>query len=416
MTLFYVPLEGYKERYTMQWSAPVTGWLERRWRQAKVPYVRIDPPWATAGNGRPQVIKTGAVVDGVGRSTFCFHQIADLLQRAERGDIKSSDVILFDDFWTPGFEALPYAFHLLGVKPRMYAFLHAQSVDEFDFTHPMRGWMRYFERGIGTVLDGVLTSCPTLKDLIVYGGIAPAEKVHVTGHPFCSEEVMERMPKWYQTGSPQGDMRNKSGRDNTVIWSSRWDKEKDPLFFLAVIDNLLGQGVDATFKVCTSAPALKSNRTGLLSALNSTRCKYPGKVLILEGLTKEAYYEELCKAKIQFNCALQDFVPITLQEASVAGCYPLYPYFRAMPETFRGELKYLYGHKDVSHAANLIEDVLNSDDLWTREELEKRAWIHKRFDVSWLRMLKAMNVDVPPMPHDPIADKYLKEDPFASRA
>lgn len=410
--LYYVPLEGYKERYTMQWSAPVTGWLERRWRQAKVPYKRIDPET----NMVPKPIKTGAVVDGVGRSVFCFEQVRMLLELSEQGRITSSDTILFDDFWTPGFEALPYAFHLLGVRPRMYAFLHAQSVDEFDFTHPMRAWMRYFEKGIGTVLDGILTSCPTLKDLIVYGGIAPAEKVHVTGHPFCSEEVMERMPKWYRSGSPQGDFRNKSGRDNTVIWSSRWDAEKDPLFFLAVIDEVLRRGVAATFKVCTSAPTLKSNNSGLVAALGECQKRHPGKVFLLPNLSKEAYYEELCKAKVQFNCALQDFVPITLQEASVAGCVPVYPYFRAMPETFRRQTQFMYGHKDVLHAADMIEDVLHRDDLWTKEALENRAWIHRRFDYSWVRMLQAMNVDVPAMPFDPVMDKYLREDPFSPKS
>jgi len=40
--LYYCPLETYKERYTMQWAAPKTGWLERNWIAHKIPYTRID--------------------------------------------------------------------------------------------------------------------------------------------------------------------------------------------------------------------------------------------------------------------------------------------------------------------------------------------------------------------------------------
>jgi glycosyltransferase involved in cell wall biosynthesis len=414
--LWYLPLEGYKERYTMQWSAPETGWLERRWKQAGVEYTRIDPLKTAFGGQHPvQSIKVGSVVDGVARSRFCFSQVTELLERAELGQIKDSDVVYLDDFWTPGVEALPYAFHLLGVRPRVYAFLHAQSVDEFDFTHPMRSWMRHFEKGIGEFLDGILTSCPTLKDLIVHGGIAPKEKVHVTGHPFCSEEVMERMPMWFRKGAPQGDMRNRSGRDNVVVWSSRWDAEKDPEFFLKVVHECLRRKLDVVFKVLTSSPALKSNQSGLLAALTNARVAANGRLHVFEGLSKEAYYDHLCRSKVQFNCALQDFVPITLQEASVAGCYPIYPYFRAMPETFQGNTKFMYVHQDVTHAADMIEEVIKRDDLWSPEARENRAWIHRRFDVSWVRMLNAMGVETN-LALDPIEGKYLSDDPFARRA
>ena len=407
--LYYVPLESYKERYTCQWAAPETGWLERNWRKVKLPYTRIE-----GGAMNYRNITTGAVVDAVGRSEFCFNQINALLNLAEKGQITNSDVVYLDDFWTPGIEALPYAFHLLGVRPRVYAFLHAQSVDEFDFTHPMRQWMRHFEKGIGEFLDGILTSCPTLKDLVVYGGIAPASKVHVTGHPFNSQEVMSRMPTWYRLGSSQSDMRNRSGRDPVVVWSSRWDAEKDPRFFLAVIDELLGvRKVDVTFKVCTSARQLKSNDSRLLTALAECAARHGGhRVQLHANLSKEQYYSHLCSAKIQFNCALQDFVPITLQEASVAGCYPIYPYFRAMPETFQGRTEFMYGHKDVKHAADMIEDVLARDDLWTKEAIEARSWIHRRLDVSWIRMLKAMGIDHE-IPVTPAENKYLLADPFA---
>ena len=36
--------------------------------------------------------------------------------------------------------------------------------------------------------------------------------------------------------------------------------------------------------------------------------------------------------------------------------------------------------------------VVGRDNLWRHEHLAAREWIHKRFDYSWIRMLKAMRV------------------------
>jgi hypothetical protein len=427
--LYYVPLESYKERYTMQWSAPETGWLERNWRKYGVEYMRIEGLFFvpdTAIWAPPNTIKTGMVLDAVGRSRFCFNQISALLGLAEVGAIKDTDVIFFDDFWTPGIEALPYAFTMLGVKPRTYAFLHAQSVDEYDFTHPMRSWMRHFEKGIGEWLTGIFTSCPTLKDLIVQGGIAPAHKVQATGHPFCSEEVIERMPAVYRmmiTGKDVNgkEFKNSAGepislpRKNQIVWSSRWDWEKDPLFFLRVVDEVLAHydcPKDTKFVVCTSAKQLRSNDSHLIDAARTAEIEHPGRFEVKENLSKEEYYAVLCESKIQFNCALQDFVPITLQEASVAGCWPVYPYFRAMPESLLWDSRFLYVHKDEEDATRKILHVLNrEDDLWSPANIRERSWIHSRFDVAWLRMVRVMGLSWYNVPTDTMF--AAQKDPFA---
>jgi len=363
----------------MQWSAPKTGWLERNWIKAKVPYIRID---ATPNTDAPiqNTIQSGCVLDATGRSIYCFSQITALLHLVKMGQIHDDDVIYFDDFWHPGIEALPYAFHLLNVHPKMYAFLHAQSVDEYDFTYPMRDWMRHFEKGIAACLDGIFVCGPYLQGLVGNGGIAKREKVFVTGHPFCSEEVKERMPSVLPTK-----------RENHVIFSSRWDSEKNPKFFLAVAKKVIQKFPAAKFIVCSSAPKLRSNDPSNLEALQKARKEFPHNILLKENLTKEEYYNELCQAKIQMNTANQDFVAITLLEASVAGCYPVYPYFRSFPETLRYDSDYMYNHLDLTDAVIKVLSVLRRDDLWTKEQIKGRAWIHERFDTAWRRQLNVMN-------------------------
>lgn len=388
--LFYVPLESLKERYTMQWSAPKTGWLERRWIEAGIEYTRIDGE-ATVRD----FIGKGVVLDAVSRSEFCFSQITKLLKLADEGKLTSDDVIYIDDFWTPGVEALPYLFDQIGIKPKIFAYLHAQSVDEFDFTHKMRHWMRPIETGYGIIYDGIFVASPFLKDLVVFGGIAPAEKVHLTGHPFNSEEVTERMPFTAEDG-PWSMV-----RENKVVFSSRFDAEKDPVFFCDVIDHVQKkQPGKVRFVICTSSKELRSNIPAALWRLEESKKRNPDNVTVLEGLTKEEYYRELATAKIQFNCADQDFVPITLQEASVAGAWPLYPYFRSFPETFRWDYRFMYGKRDVEEASKKIISVILRKDLWTKPAIQERSWLHNRYDKSWERQAQHMGL-LPGTPIEP---------------
>lgn len=406
MTLIYVPLESYKERYSCQLSAPKVGWYERNWIKAGVEYKRIEPSFHNPNNQINAQISFGQVLDAKYRCRYAMSQIDHMLcflnlpKECKSEEIKDSDVILFDDFFHPGIESLPYVFHQLRKRPRMYAYCWAQSVDEFDFTYEMRDWMRHFERGIGKILDGIFVANTLLKDKLIEHGIAPANQIHVVGLPFDSEEVMSRMPAWRRALShnPTGvDPACIPRRENRVVFSSRWDKEKDPGFFLKVMAALWDRNKIPDLKavICTSAKELRSNDQDLLGRLNSFRKVYPH-IEVKTNLTKEEYYAELCRSKIQFNCADQDFVSFTLLEASVAGCVPVYPYFRSFPETFtrKGQVnhQYMYQKGDVHDAVNKLELVMNVPSLWSPEVIEDRSWIHKRMDLTWFRMLRKMGV------------------------
>lgn len=410
--LFYMPLEGYKERYTHQWSAPRTGWLERRWRDLGINYVRVEGRYAGPGE-----IKLGCVVDGIGRSRYCFSQIDMLLSMVTNRMVTNESVIYFDDFWHPGIEALPYAFHLLGIKPKIYCFLHAQSVDCFDFTAPMEQWIRPFEKAIFNMVDGVFVCCPMLREL-VYDGLQnpfirmPSKqggKIHVTGHPFASDEVFERMPPWYQNAINHPKLDPLQPRKNQVVWSSRWDEEKNPGFFLNVCLKVWELAPDTKFIICTSAVKLRSNNPHMLEEARAFEHTHRGRFEIREGLSKEEYYAILCESKVQFNCARQDWVAITLLEAIVAGCFPIYGHYRSFPETFLHSATYTFAYMDdfltlnqeVEGAAAKIVEILGRDDLWTLDAIEGRSWIADRFSQAATVQLKIMGFDVPNVDYDP---------------
>lgn len=369
--LYYCPLESYPDRYSSQLSAPETGWHERNWRKAGVDYIRLDNLYegdmtdSTAFNFAKRFQQSVTQVEAI------IHRLQGPLQP------KPTDVVLFDEFWSPGIEMIPFA---LGERrPRLYATLWAQSVDEYDFTYNMRHWLRHFEKGIATILDGIFVATPLLKKLVVRELGVPRDKVHAVGHPFSSEEVKSRM----DFSKP---------REDKVIFSSRWDWEKRPAFFLKVVEEVLERNPGIQFVITTSQKKLRSNMARGLDALHESMKKYPNNLILKEGLTKEEYYQELTTAKIIFNCALQDWISYGLLEGACAGCYPVYPNFRSFKEVFHGAPQYLYDPTSPLAAANRICELIRQHRFWEPDSITIRQWVHDRFDTTWLRMLDVMGV------------------------
>lgn len=364
--IIYFPLEPLKERYTWQMSAKETGWIERNWIQAGIPYLRIE------GEALRDTIKNGSVLDANGRGYWATSQIKAFLKLLDDGEITTDDVLFFDDFWHPGISALPYSFHILGIKPKMFAFCYAQSVDQFDFTYPMRHWMRHFEIGIGKILDGIFVTSTALKDLLVYAGIGTKETVHVTGLLYNSGEVETHFPKKLPV------------KKNQVIYVSRWDSEKRPEFFLSVVNKVMSVRSDINFVISTSFEKLRSNDQEMLQLLTYCLKKFPKNLELRENQTKEQYYLNLLESKVQINTADQDWVSWTLLEATNCGCFPLYPNYLSFPEALSFNNEYLYQKGNVLDAAEKLMEAVDKD------VNPSYAWVYRRFNEAWSRAYSIM--------------------------
>jgi hypothetical protein len=85
--LFYMGLEPYKARYTLQlqeWNRVV---FDRR----GIDYVIV--PGETLGND--QAIVTGQVLDAHGRSYFGMSQLMNLVRMMKTGEVTNEDVVYF---------------------------------------------------------------------------------------------------------------------------------------------------------------------------------------------------------------------------------------------------------------------------------------------------------------------------------
>jgi len=340
--VFYFGLEPLKARYTYQ--------LSKEWMPATFqPYVDAGKLNFIDVEGvfdPDQQIKVGAVLDAVGRGKFAMSQCSNFLDMINNDMVHDGDTIFLQDYWHPGIESILYALDLYGISVEIYAMLHAQSVDEYDFTYPMRHWMRGFELGLDKRMTGIFVGSTIHKQQLRQAGFeAP---IHVVSLPIHKELTEAKLKDIVIDRKPCN-----------VIYSSRLDKEKNPFFMLAVAEQFLKELPAAEWHVTTSGKEFKSMMPGVIDAMEELAIRQP-RFKLLKNLTKQEYYSELASARIQFNCALQDYVSWTVLEATTFGCDLVYPNFRSFPEFIPPNR--LYTAFNVSSAVIRLQEVMTKHD------------------------------------------------------
>jgi glycosyltransferase involved in cell wall biosynthesis len=277
-------------------------------------------------------------------------QCQNFLQRIYNDEVKSGDIIFLQDYWTPGLDSIWYALDLYGIDVKVYAMLHAQSVDEYDFTYPMASWMRHYELGLDKRMSGIFVGSTIHKEQLRAAGFTAP--IHVVSLPIHKEATLNKLPN-YSDALAHGLIEKK----NVVVFSSRLDKEKNPFFMLEVAEHFLSENESFEWHVTTSGKEFRSMLPGVIDAMHALANKQP-RFKLLSGLTKEEYYTELATCRIQFNTSLQDYVSWTVIEATAFGADIVYPNFRSFPEFI--EASRLYIPFNVESALQVMKTVLDA--------------------------------------------------------
>ena len=334
--LYYMGLESYKARYTLQ----LTEWNRRVFekRGLTVSYV----PGLTLDNS--QKIVVGQVLDAHGRSYFAMSQMMNLVRLMQQGEITSEDVVYFEDMFQPGFESLGYIINQVPqeMRPRIFVRCLAQAIDPDDFVHVwgMGKWMMDYERMVNdivTISGGAVLA--TNEEMVMHMKVAgwTAPIYNISGLAFGKSEVRERIA---------GELKPFTQRTRRVGFAARWDQEKQPDFFMDLIEeyhrrmNFVYNDWPAVEFAVFSGAKLKSNNSSYME--RTRRLQAEGKLTIYEDLEKNEYYNLLNDSRVLFNCALQDWVSNTVSEADTLGCNVLYPAYRSFPETFANDHERLY--------------------------------------------------------------------------
>jgi glycosyltransferase involved in cell wall biosynthesis len=325
--LFYMGLESYEARYTLQ----LTEWNRRVFDRRGLDVVYVP------GNAidNTKAISVGQVLDAHGRSYFSMSQMMNLVQMMRSGEVTGEDVVYFEDMFQPGIESLPYIMDQIPTEQRPQVFVRclAQSIDPDDFVHVwgMEKWMGLYEKMVNEFATGVLaTNEEMVAHMRIAGWTAPI--YNISGLAFGKEEVLERI-------GGAVNIRPFAERKRRVVFAARFDQEKQPGFFMDLAERFLKTNSDVTFAILQGGP-LRSNNPDYVK--RAREMAEAGTLEIYENLNKNEYYNLLNDSRVLFNCALQDWVSNTVSEADTLGCNVLYPAYRSFPETFANDLDRLY--------------------------------------------------------------------------
>jgi len=343
-TLYHIGLESYKARYTYQ----LQQWYEAVFKRRNIDYHIVEGETLDD----TKAIVTGQVLDAHGRSYYSMTQLAQLVKLMKQGKLNNEDVILFEDMFTPGIESVPYILNQVDPvhRPRVFVRCLAQSIDPDDFVHVwgMSTWMGHYEKMVDSWVDGVLA---TNEEMVMHMKIAgwKAPLYNISGLAFGKAEVQSRVDS----------IKPFNERKKRVVFSARWDQEKNPDFYMDLSDAWFNRHPESTveFAVC-SGSTLKSNNDSYMARTRSYQQR--GLLTIHENLEKNDYYNIVNDSRVVFNCALQDWVSNTVSEADALGCNVLYPAYRSFPETFANDYTRLYVPWSIEDALNKLEPLLDS--------------------------------------------------------
>ena len=342
MKIFYMGLEPYEGRYTLQ----LQDWTERVFKKRGIDYVIV--PGTTIDDSK--AISVGQVLDAHGRSYFGMSQIMNLVQMMRNGEVTNKDIVFFEDMFQPGMESLPYILNQVDEKhrPAIYLRCLAQSIDPDDFVHVwgMSKWMSMYEQMCNEIPN--VTILATNEEMVAHMRIAnwKAPIYNISGLSFGKEEVQSRVP----------NRKPFLERSERVVFGARWDQEKQPQFFMDLLVEFKRKHPEVDFTICSGGP-LRSNNSFYVD--EARHLEKQGLITIRENLEKNEYYKILADSRVLFNCALQDWVSNTVSEADALGTNVLYPAYRSFPETFANDHTRMYIPWSIEDATAKLETLLS---------------------------------------------------------
>jgi len=344
--LFYMGLESYEARYTLQ----LQDWNERVFGKRDIDYEIITGEELD----NSKAIVTGSVLDAHGRTYYSLSQTMSLIQKMKNGEITSDDVIFYEDMFTPGLECLPYIMDQSPkeFRPKVYLRFLAQTTDPDDFLirEGMFNWMRKYEEMVDEFVDGIMVASEEFVAHLRTAGLK--SPIYVTGLPYGKEEVRGRI----DSNIPLHQ------RANRVGFAARWDDEKQPHFYMDLAEAYYKIDPTVEFAIFCGHPELKSNDPEYVERAMALQNGDYANFKVYTGLKKDDYYNLLADSKVLFNCALQDWVSNTVSEADTFGTLTLYPAYRSFPEVFANNGKHLYVPWSLDDAIGKLTDMFEAID------------------------------------------------------
>jgi hypothetical protein len=246
--------------------------------------------------------------------------------------------------------------------------------------------MAQYEAMVNSFVTGVLaTNEEMVAHMKIAGWTAPI--YNISGLAFGKAEVRSRIPESLGIYPFQQ-------RQRRVLFSARWDQEKQPNFFMDLIEAWYQRYPTAwnrtRFAVCSGAK-LRSNNSSYMERTRKLHAE--GKLEIYDDLEKNQYYNIVNQSRVVFNCALQDWVSNTVSEADALECNVLYPAYRSFPEAFANDHERMYVPWSIEDAMNKLEKLVEAPHKnigkisdWNDKTIDRICDVLEGKGEQWLRM------------------------------
>jgi glycosyltransferase involved in cell wall biosynthesis len=120
-----------------------------------------------------------------------------------------------------------------------------------------------------------------------------------------------------------------------IVWPHRWEHDKDPETFFAVVGGLAAEGLD--FEVAVAGKPYAETA----EAFESAGAALGGRLVHLgEPESREDYARLLASSDVAVSTAVNEFFGLAMIEAAYAGCFPLVPDRLAYPELYPAGMRY----------------------------------------------------------------------------
>jgi glycosyltransferase involved in cell wall biosynthesis len=104
-----------------------------------------------------------------------------------------------------------------------------------------------------------------------------------------------------------------------LLWNHRWEHDKDPVSFLAAVDDLAEAGLD--FEVVVAG----ENFRQYPAEFETAALRHPERIVHMGHLPVGDYRRHLLEADVVVSTALHEFFGVAVVEAVAAGCLPVLP-------------------------------------------------------------------------------------------
>jgi hypothetical protein len=206
---------------------------------------------------------------------------------------------------------------------------------------------------------------------------------NISGLAFGKDEVLERI-------GGVSNVKPFAERPRRVAFAARFDQEKQPGFFMDLIDMYAQLTTEPCEFAIMSGGPLRSNNPEYVA--RARQMQQQGRLVIYENLSKNDYYALLNDTRVLFNCALQDWVSNTVSEADTVGCNVLYPAYRSFPETFADDPNRLYVPWSINDAYHKMQNLLREPHYnmglisdWTNSTVDRIVDILEGNGEQWNR-------------------------------